>query len=141
MNNQEFLEALRKRHACWPGFKWVGLRSLEEAVRECPKPNWVMWLMQWPEFRSAVYQELLDACAEAEPWCALIYAAQFLTAERLDKCSKENPLATLECAARYLTPELLDKCAEENPWYALEYAARYLTPERKKWCEEKMAKS
>ena len=74
--------------------------------------------------------ERLDACAQAEPYAALLYASALLTPERLDACAQAEPWAALVYASALLTPERLDACAQAKPRPALVYASALLTPER-----------
>ena len=74
--------------------------------------------------------ERLDACAQAEPRVALVYASALLTPERLDACAQAEPRSALAYASALLTPERLDACAQAEPWSALECDSALLTPER-----------
>jgi len=96
--------------ACSDGREWAEGRTLREVWRECPRPDWLLWLAG--RLDTGTVEALETECP------------------RLDRCAKECPDYALEYAAGLLTPERLDRCVVEWPDYALEYAAGLLTPER-----------
>ena len=127
--------------ACSDGREWAEGRTLREVWRECPHPDWLLWLAGRLDSGTVEALETecprLDRCAKECPDYALEYAAGLLTPERLDRCAVEWPDYALEYAAHLLTPERLDWCAVKRPDYALEYAADLLTAKRMAWCAVK----
>jgi hypothetical protein len=39
-------EILKKLKACNQAIKWVGNRTIEQAIQECPRGDWMLWLFQ-----------------------------------------------------------------------------------------------
>lgn len=86
--------------------RWLRERPRTVAELAEAKPVWALWLAgRVLEASQLLSSAQLDACAAAEPWAALLHAADRLSPERLDACA-----AALMHAAALLTPERRAMC-------------------------------
>lgn len=51
-----FAQLLEKRNACDEAREWVGNKTVEEAVAQCPRGDWMLWLLK----ESATADDLQD---------------------------------------------------------------------------------
>jgi hypothetical protein len=62
-----FADQLRQLRACGEAIEWAGTRTLAEAWAECPRSDWMLWLLRhgtgWS--RDALNRICLDIMAEA----------------------------------------------------------------------------
>jgi hypothetical protein len=92
MKNDELQLLLSRLKACNDAVAWVGDKSLSDAWGQCPRADWMLWLVGrmvdkpgWPSRQKLV----LAACACAET--ALLYVPK----------NEKRPAAVIECARRW----------------------------------------
>ena len=117
---------LRRLHACQEAINWVGDRDLPTAWRECPRCDWMLWLLRATR-RSDKVRLVRVACAIARTVLHLVPAGEdrprleIEAAERwADDPTKEHRIASAHAAAAAAADAAADAAA-----YAAADAAAY----------------
>lgn len=130
MTKQEIFEKVKAAYACKSGLAWLKSYTGTNPVRDCPRPDWVLWAAG--EAGVSVPPKRLDKCAASDPRSALRFCASLLSRWRLEWCARQAPLSALEYAAPYLYRRTLSWCAKQYPNVARELGLVRLNNRRKK---------